>query len=732
MARARRPLDDYRGKRDFGRTPEPAGGAGPSSAGATRFVVHRHEARNLHYDLRLEHEGALLSFAVPKGFSDRPADKRLAVRTEDHPLEYLTFAGRIPEGEYGAGAMTVWDEGTVRWLPDDDAAAALREGELKLLLDGRRLRGEWHLVRTKPDERHWLLFKSKDRYVGPGRDAARRVDLSAAPRAPLPKRVRRAEPAETVAPFTDPERLYELDLDGRRVLVETDLPPDGPATRGATAARIGGGPRGASSREASAARGASSREASAARGATGVRFRGLRGGRAALAPVVDALALLRARRALLDGVLVVQGPDDRPDRALLDEVLAGRASGDLLLYLFDVLHDDGLDLRPLPLRDRKAVLRDMLPEDPGPLLFLDHVVGAGEELARATAAAGLPGLVAKRADAPWRGGPTDDWSRVRVPSADATSRGSVRERLRLDADARPAPRVSNPDKLLWPEDGVTKQDLVDWYAGVADVLLPYLADRPVHMDRRPDGIHGKAFYQRHVTESLPDLLATVEIAGRDDPAPKPHFVCGDVASLLALANLASIDLHPWHSRVGSLESPDWAVIDLDPKGAPFAHVVRLAKDVGRLLRGIGLRPLLKTSGKTGLHVYVPLAEGYGYETVRMFCEAVARLVARSRPEIATVERSLAARGGRVYVDFGQNRRGATVVPPYVPRPVPGATVSAPLAWDELETDLTPADFTIRTMPDRLAERGDLFAPLLTDRQELEPALARLEEVVRDG
>ena len=720
MARDR-PLDDYRKKRDFGRTPEPAGAAAPDELPPGEgpcFVVHRHEARNLHYDLRLELDGVLLSWAVPKGFSYDPSEKRLAVRTEDHPLEYVSFSGLIPPGEYGAGALTVWDAGRFRFLLDGDGRKQIEKGDLKLQLSGRRLRGEWHLVRTRQSENSWLLFKSKDHYAGPARDSARGLDLVAARWADLPRSLRRMEPAAVespdavdgaVAPFTDADWFFEPELAGRRLFATL---ADGRA-----------------------------------------RLRGLRPAEERrAAEVLDALQGLHAERALLDGVLVVQAEHQRPDRVRLAARLRGETDAPLLYYAFDLLHDDGLDLRLLPLRERKTALRAVLPEG-GRLLYVDHVGGDGPALAAAAARAGLTHLVAKRAAAPWTSGASENWRRVAVGAAptgvgdgehdEGAPAGSPSASAANDADVADTPRPSsrlrltNPGKVYWPEDGFTKGDLIAYLDAVAEHLLPHLKDRPVHMDRYPDGIHGKSFYQRHGNETLPDWIRRVEVRGRDDGAPKEHFVCDDRESLLALANLGSIDLHPWLSRVGSLERPDHAVLDLDPKGAPFAHVVRIAKAVGRLLHGLGLRPRLKTSGKSGLHIYVPLApDGPGdeagptYEQSRLFCEVLARMVCRELPDIATVERSLGSREGKVYVDFGQNRRGATVVPPYVPRPVPGGTVSAPMHWDELEDDPSPARFTIRTMPARLAEVGELFAPVLHDGQDLVAAIGALDAAWR--
>jgi bifunctional non-homologous end joining protein LigD len=370
----------------------------------------------------------------------------------------------------------------------------------------------------------------------------------------------------------------------------------------------------------------------------------------------------------------------------------------------------------------------VLPERPA-LLFMDHVLGQGHELARASAAAGLAALIAKPVDRPY--GPDAGWLRLPLAGAEgasapeeprkASSRSAARERVSRV-------KLTNLGKVFWPAEGYTKGDLVHWYESVADILVPYLIDRPVHMNRFPDGIEGKSFYQRRAKEDAPEWIPRVRFD--DEEEPEDYMLCNERDALLWFANQGSIDLHPWMSRRQSPDSPDYTVIDLDPKQAPFADVVRIARALGKLLVGIGLRPLLKTSGKTGLHVVIPLVPGYRYDQARGFAEAVARVVAHEHPDIATVERTISEREGKVYVDYGQNARGQTVVPPYVVRPVPGATVSMPLDWDELSTDLTPALFTIRTAPARIAERGDTFRALLSDRQELLPAIEALEAQLR--
>jgi len=296
-------------------------------------------------------------------------------------------------------------------------------------------------------------------------------------------------------------------------------------------------------------------------------------------------------------------------------------------------------------------------------------------------------------------------------------------RRRKAADALPV-AISNPRKVYWPEQGYTKSDLVGYYDQVAGFLLPYLRDRPLHLYRWPDGVRGKSFYQKQLPEELLSQLATVDVA-RDGEEPVLYAMCNDRQALLTLVNSGSIDLHPWFSHQGSLDSPDWAVLDLDPKEAPFSSVIKIARQAGRLLRGLGLEPYLKTSGSTGLHVYLPLKPGYTFEQSRMFCEAVARLLVRDHADIATVERAVSRREGRVYIDFMQNRREQTVVPPYVVRPVEAASVSMPLEWDELETDFRLADFTLMTSPKRLERVGDLFRTALSRPQDLAPAIEAL-------
>ena len=702
-----KPLDEYRRKRDFGQTPEPPP-APPRGIGKNVdqpvFVVHRHDASRLHFDLRIERDGVLCSWAIPKGFSYDPEDKHLAVRTEDHPLEYEDFHGVIPKGEYGAGTMTIWDRGHFEFVRVDGVDDPIEAGEVKLILRGRRLRGEWHLVKTNQGPKTWLLFKTRDRYAGSKRDSALGVDLAGANETALPTRIPRMRCGSHREPFSDPAWLFEARFEGKRAQV---------VKRGDEIT--------------------------------------IRGVRKRLPAIEACVRALRAENAILDGLLVATDDDERPSRELLNERLAARRAPvgtEVVFYAFDLLYFDDYDLRDLRLIDRKAGLRATLP----PLetvLFMDHVPGNGEHLIDVVRAAGLDGVIAKRADSTYTGGKSADWVDVSSSTArharshddggDAgggeVPNGAVRAALaRLDGDA-PKRRVkySNLDKVYWPETGFTKGDLIAYYESVADLLVPYLIDRPIHLNRFPDGIEGKSFYQKEIKEGAPDWIRTVRLASRHrEGGVLEYMICDDRETLLYLANLGSIDLHPWMSRVETPDSPDYAVIDLDPKEAPFTDVIRIAREVGDLLHAIGLRPLLKTSGKTGLHVVIPLEPGYTYDHSVMFCEGVARVVARDLPGIATVERAIGNREGKVYVDFGQNRKGQTVVPPYVVRPARGATVSTPLTWDELTDDLRPSQFTIQTVPERLQRVGDLFDALDSDRQNLASAIESLQHYVRKG
>ena len=837
------PLSAYRAKRSVERTPEPAGLALPPTAAGGLFVVHKHAARRLHWDLRLEMEGVLRSWAVPKGPSRNPADKRLAVHVEDHPLEYGDFEGIIPEGNYGAGAVIVWDRGT--WTPVEDPLAGLVKGKLLFDLNGYKLKGRWTLVKIKKGQKEWLLIKERDAYVATngdvfpedsvlsgwtveelkeGKDRAAPIrkeleKLKAPQRAVTAKDVPPMLAETREQPFSKTGWVFELKLDGYRV----------------RAAREHGEAR--------------------------ILSRNGNDLTALFPEIARAVAALPFHDVVLDGELVVPDETGRPsfqrlqNRAKQSRALDIRRAAvatPAVFYAFDLPAFEGFDLRGLPLVRRKEILQRLLPRA-GPLKFLEHFETKGEELYERVVQMGLEGIMAKKADSTYRSGRSANWLKIKAdktgefvvvgysapkgsrggfgalhlaaydggergrlvyagragsgftakelkdvaaqletlrvpkPPADGpvptgkdhtwvrpklvaevrykewTEEGLLRHpvfvRFRDDKDPKdcelpkqgmgdagwvpppppthpaspiPHPEVvfSNLDKVFWPDDGYTKGDLIEYYRTISPWLLPYLKDRPVVLTRFPDGIAGKSFFQKDAPGFIPDWMRTERMWSEDAQREIDYFVCDDEAALLYLANMATIPLHVWASRVGSLERPDWCVLDLDPKEAPFEHVVTVARAAHRLCEDIALPSFIKTSGSTGLHVLLPLARQLTYEQCRTLAGLLARVVAAELPEISTITRQVGKRGGRVYIDYVQNGHGRLLVAPFSVRPLPGAPVSMPLKWSEVTAKLDMRAFTIKTAVARMKRlKEDPLLSLLATAPDLAGAIAKLERRV---
>ncbi|MBP2647542.1 MAG: ligase [Gemmatimonadetes bacterium] len=856
-----RDLEKYRAKRTADATPEPAGVVSPELGGL--FVVHQHAARNLHWDLRLELDGVLLSFAVPKGPSPDPADKRLAVQTEDHPIEYADFEGVIPAGNYGAGSMIVWDKG--KWVPHGDPRAGLEKGKLLFELRGYKLKGMWTLVKLKKGEKEWLLIKERDGYVEKGgtfppesvlsglsverlRDSA---EVVAAVAGELERRkVRKADlRAEDVKlmlceprddAFTKPGWLFELKLDGWRVLAE----------RRGTDARL-------------LSRNGNDLSAS-------------------FPEVLRSLRALPMTNALIDGEVVTLDDKGHPNFQRLQQRARLRRPIDIrraavespaTLYAFDLPALDGYDLRTLPLVERKALLARVVPPA-GPLRYLDHIDTQGEAFFAQVERMGLEGIIAKKAESLYKGGRTPAWVKIKAARsddfvvvgftapkgsragfgalhlaqymgrelvyagragsgfddqqlgdvrqqlegmarktppclpprdprtldgpADAPRQGKVRAQdfamtvtdfeattwvepvlvaevrftewtnegllrhpvfLRFRDDKKPeectrqesargaeedmsakdakgakggeedVPRevpFSNLKKVFWPKEKYTKGHLIEYYRMVAPALLPYLRDRPLVLTRYPDGIEGKSFFQKDAPDFIPEWVRTVRQWSEDPEREIDYIVCDDVESLLYVINLGSIPLHMWGSRVAALERPDWCILDLDPKGAPFTDVVKVAHAIHARCDGIELPHYIKTTGSSGLHVMIPLGQQLTYDQCRSFGELLARLIVAELPAIATITRQVERREGKVYVDYLQNGRGKTIVTPYSVRPLPGAPVSAPLEWREVTPRLDPQKYTIANMGARLKKlKADPMLPVLTQAPDIVKAISRL-------
>jgi bifunctional non-homologous end joining protein LigD len=844
-------LETYRAKRSADRTPEPFAPAPEverAEVGKPRlFVVQKHAARRLHYDLRLEMGGVLVSWAVPKGPSTDPAEKRFAAEVEDHPVEYADFEGAIPEGNYGAGFVIVWDRGV--WIPLEDPQEGMEKGKLLFELRGFKMRGVWTLVRIKTKgkakSKDWLLIKHagdpwtgvdgaraltpesiysgltlEEMREGSQRGAEIRTELErlGAPRTRVvPGKVgfMLAETAEH--PFSRPGWIFELKYDGFRLL----------------AARESGEPL--------------------------LLYRHGLDSTARFPEVARALKGLPYEGLVLDGEVVVLDDQARPtfhglqQRALLQrrvDIARAAVEQPATLYAFDLLGFEGFDLRPLPLRARKELLRRILPRA-GPLRFADHIEEHGEALYREVERLGVEGVMAKEADAPYRAGRSPRWLKMRVEHTgdfvvvgtspaqghrtgfgalhlaayeegrlvyvgkvgsgfstsdlttipkdlaplrratlacagavpkgkghvwveprvvcevrymEWTDEGLLRQPvfLRLRDDKPPeecqrekpihhevplppaAPETaeaedlerkvafSNLGKVFWPDEGFTKGDLIDFYRAVSPWLLEYLRDRPVVLTRYPDGIAGKSFFQKDAPSFIPGWVHTERMWSEHAQREIDYFICDHVDTLLYLANLGTIPLHIWSSRIRTLQNPDWCILDLDPKEAPFAHVVEVARAVHDLCEEMGLPSFPKTSGSTGLHVLLPLGGQCTYEQSRSLGELLAHVVCQRLPEIATTVRPVGSRGGRVYVDFLQNGHGRLLAAPFSVRPVPGALVSTPLQWSEVHDRLDPAQFSLRTVPGRIARTTtDPLRPVLDLTPDLHHALLRLSERIKE-
>ncbi len=848
------PLSEYRGKRSANRTPEPSGarpaGSGLRSGGL--FVVQKHAARRTHYDLRLELDGVLKSWAVPRGFSLDPTEKRLAVETEDHPFEYGDFEGVIPDGNYGAGAMIVWDRGV--WLPLEEPHQGMEKGKLLFELRGYKLRGVYTMFRTKPalihrgknkdEDKQWLLMKKPDEAARAGEPGFSEVsvlsglsveELAQGPEliaqitaqvAALGKPERRID-SKTVSlmlatpterPFSDPRFLFELKYDGYRMLAAADA------------------------------------------GRVTLRYRNGYDATPLYPEIVRALAAQPAAHLLVDGEVVVLEGDGRPSfnrlqrRALLSRAtdIERAALEHPATYVgFVLLAFGGYDLRGLALSQRKELLRQLVPAV-GPVRFCDHIPERGEDFYREIERIGLEGMVAKKADSRYLGRRSSDWQKIALDRAadfvivgftapdgirsgfgalhlasyeendeagtaagieahllyrgrvgsgfDQHQLGALSERLRArprltppchgelpggaghlwvepelcalvrykdwtpqgmlrhpvflrlredktpqectrpsaatagdeeppappaEEAAKPRLAFSNLDKVFWPEHGYTKGDLSEFYRKIAPAMLPYLRDRPLVLTRYPDGIHGKSYLQKNAPDFAPDWIRTETIWSEGSERDIDYFICNEAETLVYLANLGAIVLHVWSSRLATLAQPDWCILDLDPKEAPFDHVVEVALAIRALCSEIGLPSYVKSSGSSGLHVLLPLGRSCTYEQSRTLAQLIAQWIARERRDIATVARNLERRDGKVYLDFVQNGHGRLLVAPYSVRPLSGAPVSCPLLWDEVRPGLDIRAFTIENVPERAAAMADPLLPVLDQRPDLLPALERL-------
>ncbi|HLN54610.1 MAG TPA: DNA ligase D [Bacteroidales bacterium] len=892
-------LEKYKQKRNKKVTPEPFGGKS-QDPGKLNFVVQKHDATRLHYDFRLEMEGVLKSWAVPKGPSINPEDRRLAMMVEDHPYDYRTFEGIIPEGEYGAGTVIVWDEGTYEAadLPgkpkkeqEKNLLNGIHSGKVKVILHGKKLKGMFVLVKYKDKEDNsWFLMKMHDdeasteditkldKSVQSGKtleevektstnihhsnrtkDEKNPADrethvsnelteepesiLKKAPAAKMPSAVKPMLATLVDKPFNDEEWFFEVKWDGYRTIALLN------------------------------------------KGEVQLLSRNGKSFTEKYYPITESLKDW-SMNAIFDSELVVLNQKGISDFGALQN-WRSEADGELMMYIFDLLWYEGRSLMQLPLKERRSVLGNIFPQIDGRIRLSEVFHEKGQDFFKAAEDLGLEGIIAKNGESTYsQGYRSKSWLKIKVhkrqevviggytvnegtdklfsalllgifdkgrlqfvgkvgtgfndrmqtemmsmfrplvtkkspfdmepdvnqpsrfrpnpPHAEAvwlkpelvcevtftemTNDGVFRhpsfKGLRTDKKATEVVRemeiptnevvedeaveekeaqnsghaflqapeaktrksllnpteetqvkdisghdlkFTNLSKVYWPEEGYTKRDLINYYYQVADYILPYLKDRPQSLNRFPNGIKGKSFYQKNVKGKSPDWVITFPYT-TSDGEHKEYLIGNDEATLLWMANLGCIEMNPWFSRFQKEDYPDFCIIDLDPDKNTFEQVIEAALETKKVLDSLGVPSYPKTSGSTGIHVYIPLAAKYTYDQSQMFGRLIANLVHQRIPGYTSVERLVKNRGGKMYIDFLQNRPEATVAGPYSLRPKPGATVSMPLHWDEVKKGLKMADFTIKNAVARLKREGDLFRDVLGEGIDIEKILRSAEVV----
>lgn len=677
-------LKEYRRKRKFDQTPEPTDEIPSSRRGSLRFVIQKHAASREHYDFRLELEGVLKSWAVPKGPTLTSSNPRLAVQVEDHPMKYGKFEGVIPKGNYGAGTVMIWDSGTytergshTRKESEKALKKGIEAGHITFLLEGKKLKGEFALVKLKrkdAPENGWLLLKKHDAH-------ASRVNVLNLDRSAVSGRTMKqiAEEATSKGEVWLPKRKVAKVQKISPVRSGTLMPRKTKVMQPLSTSKLPEKGKWIFENFNEGARAVAEVESSNVK----LYSRMFLPFEKKQAPIVAALAKLGVQ-AVFDGEIIQEKKNS-------------------LYCISDLLFLNGKDLRSLPLKERKKKLASLSKTFSDPLRLKPFFDEAGD--------CSSPFTVAKRLDSIYQSGISKDWLQFKKVV-------STEEK----------PPLTHLTKVFWPKEGYTKGDLVKYYDSIAEYILPYLYDRPESLHRQPNGLKDEGFFHKDITGFLPKRIQTEKVYSESSRKTINYIVCQDRWTLFYLVNLGCIELNPWLSRRGSLENPDYIVIDIDPDENDFEDVVKTALEVRRVLESVGAASYCKTSGASGLHICVPTGARYSFEEGRIFAEKICKIIHGKFPLLTSVERNPARRKGKIYLDFLQNRRGQTLAAPYSVRPRPGATVSAPLKWSEVKKGLRPTLFTIENMKERLLRVGDLWKPMLDSSVDLEKTMLKLSKL----
>lgn len=823
-------LTEYVKKRLFGQTPEPK--SGKNTGKKLSFVVQRHHATHLHYDFRLELNGTLKSWAVPKGPSMNPGDKRLAMMVEDHPIDYQNFEGIIPNGNYGAGVVMIWDHGSYTSLAesrDDDVKtlrAGLKSGNLKFKLNGEKLKGEFALVKLHgAEDNSWLLIKHNDDFAVKNKynsedlvpdDIKKMLNNKSGEATSLPhikkamaekkspEIIEEDEPiaGKAFAPmmakleakvFDDADWIYERKLDGYRAI-----------------------------------------------GYTGKKAKLISRNNIDFShdykKIIRELGQIEDN-AILDGELLIEDKNSKSSFQYIQQYEGDTDDLSLKYYVFDLLSLKGHDLRDLELIKRKELLKALIvPLNSPSIIYNDHIGEKGTALFNKAKKEGWEGIIGKDGKSYYNSGKrTDRWLKFKLQNsqeaiicgytapagsrkyfgslilgipdgeeiryigncgtgfndagikefyeklhpletderpfdekihriskitwvkpqlvcevwysewtADRHLRHPVFKGLRVDKDkekivmetpdkqladeeiiefGKKQVKVTHLNKIFWNNEGITKGELIHYYRDMAEWIVPYLKDKPISMRRQPNGIADEGFFQKDVDVTrLPEWIKTEPLYSESNDKNINYIIGDDAATLLYMVNLGCIEINPWLSSYKKPENPDFVVIDLDPHDVPFTHAVEAALKTKEIFDRMKLEVFIKTSGSKGLHIYCYLGAKYDYDFTKMFAEYTAGLIHQELPETTSIERSPAKRKNRIYIDFLQNRRGQTIACPYSVRPKPGATVSAPLHWHEVNDDLKLSDYTINNIRDRVKKIEDPWKDLMKSKGDLKKAL----------